>query len=184
MIIMSLSASETCDQLNDVVLDLIHRCWYPDCRHGILASRSDLERSNWVLDPTWDVRDHSVTRVSDRSNLLRERVEDRDTVRRRDVSEKKRMESRNNVTKVRQYIYRVVQGVGWTCGLGRVTILPEFGGSGWVSISDFSFFTDYFLVPKSIWIFEYYIPQLRFYLNCAHSFVACHHFPPGTWAIC
>ena len=30
-------------------------------------------------------------------------------------------------------------------------------GSGRVSTSDFSVFTDYFLVPKSIWIFGYYI---------------------------
>ena len=43
-------------------------------------------------------------------------------------------------------------------GSGRVTILPDFGGSGRVSTSDFLFFfTDYFLVPKSMWIFEYYI---------------------------
>ena len=47
--------------------------------------------------------------------------------------------------------------VGWTRWSGRVTILPEFGGSGRVSTSDFSVFIDYFLGPKSIWIFEYYI---------------------------
>ena len=49
--------------------------------------------------------------------------------------------------------------VGWTrrVGSGRVTIMPEFGGSGRVSTSDFSVFTDYSVVPKSVWIFEYYI---------------------------
>ena len=42
---------------------------------------------------------------------------------------------------------------------GRVTILSDFGGSGRVgsALRIFQFFTDYFLVPKSIWIFEYYI---------------------------
>ena len=42
---------------------------------------------------------------------------------------------------------------------GRVTILPDFGGSGRVgsALQIFQFFTDYFLVPESIWIFEYYI---------------------------
>ena len=49
-------------------------------------------------------------------------------------------------------------------GLGRVTILPDFCGSGRVSTSDFLVFTDYFLVPKSMWIFEYYISDwLIFY---------------------
>ena len=42
-------------------------------------------------------------------------------------------------------------------GSGRVTILSDFGGSGRVSTSDFVDFTDNFLLPKSIWIFEYYI---------------------------
>ena len=37
-------------------------------------------------------------------------------------------------------------------GSGRVTILPDFGGSGRVgsALRIFQFFTDYFLVPKSI----------------------------------
>ena len=35
-------------------------------------------------------------------------------------------------------------------GLSRVTILPDFGGSGRVSTSDFVVYTDYSLVPKSI----------------------------------
>ena len=37
-------------------------------------------------------------------------------------------------------------------GSGRVTILPEFGGSGRVGSALWivQFFTDYFLVPKSI----------------------------------
>ena len=39
-------------------------------------------------------------------------------------------------------------------GSGRVTILPDFGGSALLILK---FFTDYFLVPESIWIFEYYI---------------------------
>ena len=62
--------------------------------------------------------------------------------------------------------------VGWTrgsgrvgsgrVGSGRVGLGHDFAGfwrvgSGRVSTSDFSFFTDYFLVPESIWIFEYYI---------------------------
>ena len=47
--------------------------------------------------------------------------------------------------------------VGWTRGSGRVTILPKIDGSGRVSTSDFPIFTDYFLVPESIWIFEYCI---------------------------
>ena len=53
---------------------------------------------------------------------------------------------------------RVVHGPGaWLHGLaGRVTILPDFGGSG-QHFGFFSFFTDYFLVPESIGIFEYYI---------------------------
>ena len=44
-------------------------------------------------------------------------------------------------------------------GSGRVTILPDFGGSGRVgsAFRIFKFFTDYFLVPESIWIFEYCI---------------------------
>ena len=44
-------------------------------------------------------------------------------------------------------------------GSGRVTILPDFGGSGRVgsALRIFQCFTYYFLVPKSIWIFEYYI---------------------------
>ena len=44
-------------------------------------------------------------------------------------------------------------------GSGRVTILPDFGGSGRVgsALRIFKFFTDYFLVPESIWIFEYCI---------------------------
>ena len=41
-------------------------------------------------------------------------------------------------------------------GSGRVTILPDFGGVG-SALRIFQFFTDYFLVPESIWIFEYYI---------------------------
>ena len=44
-------------------------------------------------------------------------------------------------------------------GSGRVTILPDFGGSGRVGSGKhfgfFYFFTDYILVPGSIWIFEY-----------------------------
>ena len=32
-------------------------------------------------------------------------------------------------------------------GSGRVTILPDFGGSGQVSTSEILVFTDYFLVP-------------------------------------
>ena len=37
-------------------------------------------------------------------------------------------------------------------GSGRVTILPDFGGSGRVgsTLRIFKFFTDYFLVPESI----------------------------------
>ena len=44
-------------------------------------------------------------------------------------------------------------------GSGRVTILPDFGGSGRVgsALGIYQFFTDHFLVPESIWIFEYYI---------------------------
>ena len=36
-------------------------------------------------------------------------------------------------------------------GSGRVTILPDFGGSGRVSTSGFLVFTDHFLVPESIY---------------------------------
>ena len=37
-------------------------------------------------------------------------------------------------------------------GSGRVTILPDFGGSGWVgsALRILKFFTDSFLVPESI----------------------------------
>ena len=44
-------------------------------------------------------------------------------------------------------------------GSGRVTIFPDFDGSGRVgsALRIFKFFTDYFLVPESIWIFEYCI---------------------------
>ena len=36
-------------------------------------------------------------------------------------------------------------------GLGRVMILPDFGGSGWSALQIFFvFFTDYFLEPESI----------------------------------
>ena len=50
-------------------------------------------------------------------------------------------------------------------GSGRVTILPAFGGSGRVgsALRIFNFFTDYFLVPESIWIFEYCIRIDWFY---------------------
>ena len=41
-------------------------------------------------------------------------------------------------------------------GSGRVTILPDFGGSG-QHFGFFSFLLIIFLVPESIWIFEYYI---------------------------
>ena len=41
-------------------------------------------------------------------------------------------------------------------GSGRVTTLPNFGGSGQHS-GFISFFTDFFLEPESIRIFEYYI---------------------------
>ena len=46
--------------------------------------------------------------------------------------------------------------VGWTRGSGRVrsgrvTILPDFGGSG-QHLGFISFFTDYFLVSHRIWI--------------------------------
>ena len=49
--------------------------------------------------------------------------------------------------------------VGWTRGSGRVgsrfcRILAGLVGS---ALRIFKFFTDYFLVPESIWIFEYYI---------------------------
>ena len=43
-----------------------------------------------------------------------------------------------------------------TRGSGRVTISPDSGGSGGVSTSDFQVFTDYFLVPESLWMFKYY----------------------------
>ena len=59
--------------------------------------------------------------------------------------------------------------VGWTrgsgrVGSGRVTILPDFVGSGRVSTFDLLGFTGYFLVPESIRIFEYYI-QFDWFLS-------------------
>ena len=44
---------------------------------------------------------------------------------------------------------RVVYGSDGPAGRGRVTILPDFGGSG-QHFGFISFFTDYFLVPESI----------------------------------
>ena len=49
--------------------------------------------------------------------------------------------------------HRVVHGSDGPTGRvgsNRVTILPDFGGSGRVSTSDLLFFTDYFFVPDSI----------------------------------